>query len=168
MTTATPRTRRPRAMKIFAAESALSIVPVYVGDAIGLGHRIQAPYYVAAPTKKAAVELLAAAGFGASARELRVATGNDLMAALDAGLLTEEGEIISWAEYSSGDRPVVRIAPGTREPVRVGHWEYFERIDGVRVQKQLLVRESDGSLFPPRWDSKPATPPTGWTPEMEK
>lgn len=175
MTTAT----RPRKLRLYSPDLSDSYVPHSITKLLGLAQgRIQAPYYIAAATKTEAVKYAQAAGFYARPATLRMVERNQpsnaLAAALDAGYLTEPGEILTWTERGGTEnvRNVVqvRVNGAVSTADIVGQWTYVERINAghePRRSATFLVRLSDGARFPERRFTEPATPATGWTGEQE-
>ena len=169
MTTAT----RPRKLRLYSPDLSDSHVSHSLTKLLGLAAgRSQAPYYIAAPTKAEAVKYAQAAGLWARAATLRMVDrdqgSNSLNAALDAGFLTEPGEILVWAERGGTENQRfiarVRVNGNVSHAEVVGRWSYVERINAdhePRRSATFLVR-GDGAWFPERPFTAPATPATGW------
>lgn len=174
MTTAT----RPRKLRLYSPDLSDSYVSRDVTRMLALAQgRVQAPYYIAAATKAEAVKYAQAAGFWARSATLRMERreqgSNSLNAVLDAGYLTEPGEILVWTERGGVEnvRNVVQVKVNGAVSVAniVGQWTYVERINAdhePRRSATFLIRLADGARFPERPFTKPATPSTGWTGEQ--
>lgn len=84
-------------LKIYTVETRDSIVPASAIAALGdRSHTLQAYVFVAARTKKVAIERLSATRVNAfpNQHNVRIAYGNDLDALLRAGWLGDEGQIL--------------------------------------------------------------------------